>query len=781
MLAPLTLFAIALSIFIPIVAAAGPYLADGDFDRPGLALSRTASPGLWIPIIHRPGEGAFLLADREGRNGTRAVRFEKTDITPQNVHLDQVISIPTNTLLEVCAWTRGDGRTHSVLQVCTPDWRHLAAGASEPSTAWRQTRIAFDSRENAQIRLCWHPAVIGDIHRSVPGTNWLDDVSVATLDNPPEALRHALDLARPRPHEMIDPASARPAPIGSALAIRPITCRDGVLVYPDGTEVALWGVNFQTALAWEYNGRLQRVGVPPTAEALKKLSDDNLAEIRAIGCDVIRLHLCPSDFSDAKGNVRDSIYLDALDHLLARAHDTGTYVYLTLINDMGQRPFPDTFMATREREEWLTDPDFVAKTERFIQAFLSREGRYTKRRYADDPAIAVIEIMNEPGYPDWPGILSDPALAASRSSFDAWRNRSDPSLVPEATFRFWRHETVATYLARMCSAIRATGSSHPIMWNLNWPRFIEAREDVFNAVADSPVDGISFCLYPGQQDTKHPFWANPVNLDDKNYLPFLRDNYLKYDHLRWLLGHRFAKKAKAVYEFETFYTQNSFLYPAMARLFRAVGAQIAPMWTYSLTPYAEYFAGSHHLNLYCTPQKAASFAIASEVFRSTPRLAPYPTNATEEISFDGCTASATRNISILQTAQALMHSRPLQQLPDPAAPVPHHILAVGSSPLVTFEGTGIYRMEITDNRIDLTINPDAAFIRPHWQKQPAKTWAKTCALDPGARHRFAIHIPAWSANVTVQRVEGQTLVPIPNRGPGPDFDATPGRYRIEKR
>lgn len=760
---------------------ASPLLRDGNFERHDLALVRTADPGQWVSVIHRPGEGRFLLADHEGRNGSRCIRYEKTDAIEQNAHLDQIINVPTNTILEVAAWTRGDGQTRCALRVCAPDWRPLAAGTAGPSAQWRQIRIAFHSRENSRIRLCWHPGIRDDVYRSGPGAHWLDDVSIEPLRDPPDALRRALDLARPVPDKEIDPGATRIDKIGSASAIRPISCRDGVLLYPDGSEVALWGVNFQTALAWEYNGRLKHVGVPLTADALKKVSDDNLAEIRAMGCKVIRLHLCPSDFSDAEGNVHDSVYLDTLDYLMARANETGTYVYLTLINDMGQRTFPDSFMTTRERDEWLTDPAFVDKTERFIRQFLAREGRYAKRRYANDPTIAVVEVMNEPGYPGWPDIAASPRFAASRAAFDAWRADKGLDAYPDAAFRLWRHDTVATYLARMCAAIRATGSKHPIIWNLNWPHFIESREDIFAAAAESPVDGISFCLYPGQQDTKNPFWANPVNLDDKNYLPFLDENYLQYDRLRWLLGQRFANKAKVVYEFETFYTQNSFLYPAMARLFRALGAQIAPMWTYSLTPSAEFLSGSHHLNLYCTPQKAASFAIASEVFRSTPRLTPYPTDGREELAFGDCAVSATRNISALYANGTLMHSRPLDRLPKAVSPDLRRILAVGGSPIVTYDGTGIYRATITDDAIDLTINPDAAFIRPHWQKQPARQWSKTCQLDSSAHHRFAIHLPRWSGNIKVSRLDGKTATQIDNRGAIPDFDAAPGRYRIEKR
>lgn len=567
---------------------------------------------------------------------------------------------------------------------------------------------------------------------------------------------------------------------GSNPGIQQISCRDGVLVYPDGTEVALWGVNFQTALAWEYNGRLKHAGVPLTAEALNKVSDANLEEIRFIGANAIRLHLCPSDFSDGEGNVRDSVYLDALDHLMARAHQLGFYIYLTLINDMGQRTFPDTFMARRERPEWLTDPDFVNHTDRFVRQFLSRKGRYTHRRYADDPCLAVIEIMNEPGYPDWPKITSDSALATSRAAFAEWRKQRGGANPEEKDFYTWRHDTVATYITRICAGIRSSGAKHPIVWNLNWPGFIRNREDIFNAVAESQVDGISFCLYPGQQDTKHPFWAHPVNLDSKNYLPFLRLQYRDHDKLRWLLDQRFAKKAKLVYEFETFYTQNSFLYPAMARLFRALGAQIATMWTYSLTPSAEFLSGSHHLNLYCTPRKAASFAIASEIFSKTPRLAPYPTGAEDGLTLPDFSVSATGNISVLHSASTLMHSGPLDNLPEGAPCKPSRILGVGSSPLVTYDGTGIYHAKIDNGTMELVIHPDASFVLPHWQKQP-RPWAKACRLDWDSRHRFTIHMDGWSGDISVVRLDGDTSSPIQNSGPIPDFDAAPGRYLIRRR
>ena len=36
---------------------------------------------------------------------------------------------------------------------------------------------------------------------------------------------------------------------------------------------------------------------------------------------------------------------------------------------------------------------------------------------------------------------------------------------------------------------------------------ITENKDVFNAISDSKADGISFCLYPGQDDVGEPFYG----------------------------------------------------------------------------------------------------------------------------------------------------------------------------------------------------------------------------------------------------------------------------------
>jgi hypothetical protein len=220
----------------------------------------------------------------------------------------------------------------------------------------------------------------------------------------------------------------------------------------------------------------------------------------------------------------------------------------------------------------------------------------------------------------------------------------------------------------------------------------------------------------------------------------------------------------------------------MAALFRSLGVQIAPMWLYGLTPAAEYLGGSHYLNLYCTPRKAVSFRIAGEVFRSTPRYTPYPVASTDEIVTPTWAVSFARDLSLWSGLGAVMHSGPLDWAPLPLAPHPQQLVGYGSSPFVAYEGTGAYFADIASDRIELSILPDAVFVRPPWQKQTQKPWERTCALNPAARHPLTLRLPDWPAgSAVIQRLDAQGATAVPAAGPELRFEAGPGAYRLDRR
>ena len=648
----------------------------------------------------------------------------------------------------------------------------------------------FNSDESDRVRFECFPGATGKLYEGGPGTSWLDDVSVTKLENVPPALQQALGLTRSRKNEMIDVAKTERYPVMRQPradaqtrvppSLMPITCRDGVLVYADGSEVALWGVNLQTALSWEYNGRLKKCGVPLEAEALKRIADQNLNELVRLRATVIRMHLLPSDFTDSEGNINDSVFLDALDYTVAGCHARGIYVYLTLMNEMGNAFLKDSFMAGRDRREWITDPALADKSAHYIQALLERENRYTKVAYKSEPAIAVFEIANEPGYVDYVALGSEPLFAPLRRSFEAWCAAKSYTGNLDLFYRMFRYERVRTHIDRMCKVIRDTGSTKPVVWNLNWPHMIQGHEDIFQATADSTVDGVSFCLYPGQSDVPEHYWQHPADLSGKNYLPYVAQSGQEYERLGWALGKRFAKKAKLVYEYETFFNQSSYLYPAMARLFRSLGAQVATMWTYSLTPAAEYMAGSHLLNLYCTPQKATSFMIAGEVMAATPRYTRFDPKGEEYLVFGSCAVSFTNNVSIWRTTDTYMQSRATSLAPFPPKSEMRHVASCGSSPYVTYDGTGIYTVEIGKDYIEIDINPDSEFALPPWNSRQKGFPEKVCRLDSTTPHRFALHHPEWRTGVRVWRVESGLSTPVETENSTPAFDARSGHYRLER-
>jgi hypothetical protein len=765
-------------------------LSDGDFDRPGLRFASADQVSAWRVFNHGKADAKAVVGGGEGRRDSHGVRYTRSTAGNDNFHLDQLVAVESNAVYEVSAWVRADGRLNPVLSVMNLRWKPLAVVPSNAGTTWTRVSFIFNSGHNTRVRFQWFPGASGQLYEGGPGASWLDDVSVTPLASVPPEIQRALDLTRSRKGEDIDPAKVarfrvtrqpladaqtRPPP-----TLMPIICRDGVLLYTNGTEVALWGVNLQTALSWEYNGRLKKCGVPLEAEALKRIADQNLDEQVRLRATVIRMHLLPSDFTDAEGNIKDSVFLDTLDYTIAGCRARGIYVYLTLMNEMGQAYLKDSFMAGRDRREWITDPALVEKSARYMRALLERKNRYTKAAYKDEPAIAVFEIANEPGYVDYVALGSEPLFAPLRQRFEKWCASKGYAGNFDLHYRTFRYETVRATIDRLCTVLRSTGSTKPVVWNLNWPQMINEHEDVFQATADSGVDGVSFCLYAGQHDVQQPYWQHPEDLSGRNYLPFLNKNCHEYERLAWALGRRFEKKAKLVYEYETFFNQSSYLYPVMARVFRSLGVQVANMWTYSLTPAAEYMSGSHHLNLYCTPQKAMSFMIAGEVMAATPRYARVDWPRDDNLVFGSCAVSFTNNFSVWKTPDTYMQSRACAVTPFPPKPEMRHIAACGNSPFVSYAGTGIYSVEVGSDGVEIEINPDATFALPPWNSRHKGYPEKVCLLDASTPHPFVLHHPGWQRGVRVWRIENGQKIPVTVADGRPDFDASPGRYRIER-
>jgi len=554
-----------------------------------------------------------------------------------------------------------------------------------------------------------------------------------------------------------------------------IYAKNGRLYHPNGDEVALWGVNLQPMLSWEYNSLLRRVGVEKETDTLHYITDKSLDELELLGSRVIRCHLTPADFTDAEGDLQETVFLDALDYMVAEASKRKMYLYITFINHMGSGEVHNSFMHgnKKDRIKWIFDEEFVKKSQNYITQLLNRENIYNGIQYKSDTAIAVWEISNEPRYLEYKDVKD----SNYEKPYRKWLRRrwKDDD---EENFRAYREAKVNDYINEMYRTIRKTGARQPVSWCCNWHKMIIGHEDVFAGIADSKVEVVSFCNYPGQSVVKYPYQKNPEDLTRHDYSDWYVDCYSKEEYYGWALTKPFMKKAKIVYEFETFYNQSAYLYPVMADFFKSMGVQIATIWHYSMPAYATYRKGSHVLNLQCTPDKSASFAVAGKIFEETPLYLPYHVESTTEWKTDKFAYSYKDNMSFFSDENSYFYSASIDDsFPIKAYPSVSEIFGYGNSPLVEYTGNSNYQVYISENVIDIFLHPDVRYLIELWDRNKPGYGPATLLRSKEGR-TMKLYLEGWDeGNYTLFKVEdgknirkGSTKVT--------QFFATPGHYKI---
>jgi len=782
-----------ISLYILVIALTGFATAasftDGGFETMSDFIPWSSVEGEWGTFITGASDAVFEITTEQKHSGARSAKYSRTDPGSDNIHLDQILGVTPNTIYEITAWVKGDGILEPIISAQTMGWAILASASVAPSNQWTKVSLIFDSGSNTQIRFLWFAGANGTMYTGVPGTSYLDDVWIEDISNLfDQAMKDKYNFDRAE----IGPVT--PGSIGDPHPLRPMKVQNGVLVYDDASqdEVALFGASLGTGY-FGYITILGKYGLPLNSTTLHNEVDDNMDRIVRMGADLIRIHIQASDLADENGDLVSTVFLDALDYQIYQTAQRGLYIHLTTLLELNTFYISDSFLINRPKEEWIVDPDIISKSQTFITNLLNRTNPYTGVKYKDDPAIAIIELIGEPYTIDYDTMITDPTYAALKADFEA---RPSPSAFPKFDYIDYRYDYTKAYINNMCATIRNTGCVKPIAWSLNWFGYlyskgyftddpgwinslIEGNEAIFQAAADSNVDIVTFSLYPGLYDIDPEYWYYPENLDGNNYLPFIKDTYDYYGGLRWALGTRFESKAIVTYEFENLFQQTTHMYPAMARIMRALGSQMASMWRYRPSPSAEYDAGSHILNLDCTPPKAASFAIASEVFKTTGRNAPYVAPTDDNLVFDNTLGvSFQNNLSVLRTADTYMYSTGDDWLPSPLSvpTAPTKIVGREDSTLVQYAGTGIYFMDIGADIINLEITPDASWLSEHWNSVWSPPYYKTVLLDHDTLHTFTLDHPDWQGNAIVERYESGNW-DIVHTGTL-SFPAKAGKYRI---
>lgn len=429
---------------------------------------------------------------------------------------------------------------------------------------------------------------------------------------------------------------------------------DGVMRWTDdGTEVALFGVNYYTPFQWNYRD-VAALGLDH-----ERVIERDVQHLARLGLDAIRLHCFDREISDAQGNLLENDHLRLLDALIARAKDRGIYTVLTPIAWWAVPGDSPGFSTRFPMPQMTTDPGALAPQTRYLAQFVRHVNPRTGLAYKDDPAVVAFELINEPHYPE--------------GTTDA---------------------QVTAYIDALAGAVRATGCRKPIFYN-GWGGRLAA-------VAASRADGSSFGWYPTGLVAGHA-WR-------RNALPLV-DRYGGSDWTPPMESPVLAGKAKIVYEFDAADIGGSYMYPAMARAFRAGGAQIATQFQYDPLPVAPFNAGwqTHYLNLSFAPGKAVSFAVAAEAFRRLPRLRTWPPHPAGD-RFDGFRVSFAEDLSEFADERTFLHSNSTTS-PPPAPASLRRIAGCGSSPLVKTDGTGAFFLDrLGDGLWRLEVHPDAVWL-----------------------------------------------------------------------
>ena len=170
---------------------------------------------------------------------------------------------------------------------------------------------------------------------------------------------------------------------------------DGHFYFADGTRARFFGVNIVGGEAFPGHNRAQRLA----------------ARLAKYGVNLVRIHAVDSrkspliDYSRGDSRHLNLDALERLDFFFAELKRRGIYVYFDLLDYRDFTEADGVRDAAMLRVAWQWQHTIKAAScfntrmielqKEFATNFLTHENSYTKLRYVDDPAVAVVEITNE--------------------------------------------------------------------------------------------------------------------------------------------------------------------------------------------------------------------------------------------------------------------------------------------------------------------------------------------------------------------------------------------------
>lgn len=467
--------------------------------------------------------------------------------------------------------------------------------------------------------------------------------------------------------------------------------RHGVMRWSDTKEEAsFFGVNYTLPFAHAYRA-IGYLGMDR-----KQAIDRDVYHLARLGINAYRIHLWDVELSDERGNLLENEHLELMDYLLARLEERGIRIIITLQTNFGNG-YPERNEPTGgysylyDKCSIHRNPEAIAAQERYVAALVNHVNCYTDCSYKEDPYIVGFEINNEPCHT---GTV----------------------------------EETEAYINRMLRALKRAGNCKPVFYN------VSHNGQVVEAYYATDIQGTTYQWYPTGLVSGHTRRGNCLPAVEKYDIPFSD-----------VKG--FDRKARLVYEFDPADVLYTYMYPVTVRTLRTAGFQWITQFAYDPIDMAAYNTEyqTHYLNTAYTPGKAVGLMIAAEVARTVQRgeqFAPYPADTL----FRDFRVSHTENLTELNDGEKFYYSNCTRTQPKDASRL-RAVAGCGSSPVVRYEGTGLYWLDRLEPGVwRLEVMPDVVqtadpFAKPSLDRKAIQVvdgaWNLTVNL-PDLGHRFRV-------------------------------------------
>ncbi len=214
-----------------------------------------------------------------------------------------------------------------------------------------------------------------------------------------------------------NPQSLIAASPGEVIAVSSARLTAGEHFEHEGKRVRLWGVNLSFG-----------ANLPARDEAA-----DVAARLAAAGVNTVRMHHLdtarwPRGIWDARtGRGFEPEALDRLDYFINELAKRGIWVNLNLHVGRTHSEYVGAPKTNRDYDKManLLAPELIEAQREYARQILTRVNRYRNVRWADDPAVAIVEITNENSFFMWGAeemlrTLPDYYAKILREQFNAW-------------------------------------------------------------------------------------------------------------------------------------------------------------------------------------------------------------------------------------------------------------------------------------------------------------------------------------------------------------------------